>query len=102
MSGLSCYVRSDKSHAYDAVQDVVTVKFYLDAHAFATERRLYTDPRLRTLIAGAPIFIPNDDGLLRFPDGYVIPPHSISDQCEPLHVWREREEVDQITAVQVR
>jgi serine/threonine protein kinase len=77
------------------------IKFYTQFDAFARERDLYMEPQLREMMPATHEIIGNEDGAIRMPDGYVLPPSIVIEKGESLDVWSRREKHDFITVMQV-
>jgi Protein kinase domain len=76
----------------DTLRPTVTraVKFFLNEDAFARERALYEDARLRAMMVATHEIGTGAEGRQKAPDGEGFPPFIILERGEPLDEWSDR------------
>jgi hypothetical protein len=62
----------------------VAIKFFYKLHDFQVESKLYTIPAIAQLLPPLRQACPNTDGALRTADGFVWPPHLVTERGSPL------------------
>ena len=78
------------------------IKLYLDRKAFARERKLYTQSKLKTMMPATLAVEDNLSGEVATPYGYTFPPFVIIECGQSLDEWaRDTANKDFITIFQV-
>jgi hypothetical protein len=77
------------------------IKFFTARSAFDSERRLYSNSVVRSMMPAIKYIEPNNEGSIRSASGYKFPPCIVIERGESLDKWAERIKPDFPTILQV-
>ena len=84
------------------MQERVAIKIYTNAAGFSNEQVLYGKQEVQDAAAVPPMFVNNADRCAVTPYGFVFPPFTVTEECQPLSQWLKTFQADFITSMQVR